>query len=430
MELGRRLTTSYLGRGYDLTYKTPKDTSLSLFLHGEPAYSHLLLLPPKSKGLGPALSPNLIVDFVNAGSNVLLALSGGDNTVPAAIASLLLELDIQLPPERNSVVVDHFNYDIKSAVDTHDVVLASVKSPKVHNFFSLEGLIAFPRAVGQVLGNASPLLSPVVRAASTAYTYNPKDSDSDDEAFATGSQISLVTAFQGRNSARFAILGSAEALEDKWFGATVQLPAQKAVKTVNEVFATALSAWTFKELGVLKVNTINHFLNEGTQRGIRAEDTASSLDLNPGIYRVKNDVSYSVSISSWTLDHWEPFALPAGDELQLEVSMLSPFHRLNLKPIKSTANETTYNREFKLPDQHGIFNLFLEYRRPFFTNLEEKRTVTVRHFAHDEWPRSFVISGAYPWIGGIWVTIAGFIGFVAIWLYSAPAQPKQDLKKR
>ncbi|QIW95627.1 hypothetical protein AMS68_001145 [Peltaster fructicola] len=425
-----RFWTSLEGRGYDITYKTPKDSSLSLFHLGEPAYSHLLLLPTKSKALGIALSPNSIVDFVNAGSNVLLGLSGGENTVPAAIASLLLEFDVQLAPERNSVVVDHFNYDLKSSEETHDVILANVhqlKRQDVKNFFSLDGLIAFPRAVGQVLGNASPLLSSVVKGDSTAYIYS-KDSDADDEAFATGSQISLVTAFQGRNSARFTILGSSETLEDKWFGATVQLPAQEAVKTSNEAFAAAVSAWTFKELGVLKVNAINHFLNEGVQRGQDTENSA--LELNPDLYRVKNDVSYSISVSSWTLDHWEPFVVPSGDELQLEVSMLSPFHRLDLKPAKSTANETIYQREFKLPDQHGIFNLFVEYRRPFFTNLEEKRTVTVRHFAHDEWPRSYVITGAYPWIGGIWVTIAGFIGFVAIWLYSAPAQPKQDLKAK
>ena len=54
--------------------------------------------------------------------------------------------------------------------------------------------------------------------------------------------------------------------------------------------------------------------------------------------------------------------------------------------------------------------------------------MTVRHFAHDEWPRSFVISGAYPWIAGIWVTIAGWLAFVALWLYSEPAKEKTNLK--
>jgi len=56
--------------------------------------------------------------------------------------------------------------------------------------------------------------------------------------------------------------------------------------------------------------------------------------------------------------------------------------------------------------------------------LENKVTVTVRHFAHDEWPRSYVISGAWPWISGIGVTVAGWVVFVAVWLYSKPADEK------
>lgn len=108
--------------------------------------------------------------------------------------------------------------------------------------------------------------------------------------------------------------------------------------------------------------------------------------------------------------------------MQLEFSMLSPFHRLNLSPVSTTANATVFGVAFKTPDQHGIFNFRINYRRPFVTNVDEKRQVTVRHFAHDEWPRSWEISGAWVWIGGIWVTVAGWVAFVAVWLYSAPAE--------
>nr|POF07145.1 dolichyl-diphosphooligosaccharide--protein glycosyltransferase subunit wbp1 [Quercus suber] len=397
-------------RGFQITYHSPKDTGLSLFQHGETAYSHLLLLPVKSKALGPALTPNLLVEFVNAGSNILLALSA-EQAVPVAISSLLLELDISISPDRSSLTVDHFNYDSKSAADKHDVlVLSSAGLPRqnVKNFFSVDGLIALPRAVGQVLGNASPYLSPILRAPSTAYTYNPKEeAEAIEDPFATGSQLSLVSAFQARNSARFTVLGSAEALEDKWFSASVKLPGdgKKDEKTANQAFAQKLSAWTFKELGVLKVGEVQHYLNE---------EPSSRPDLNPSIYRIKNKVHYSIAMSEWTMDHWTPFKPAAGDDVQLEFSMLSPFHRLNLLPSTTDTNSTIYSADFKLPDQHGIFNFFVEYRRPFLTNVEEKRTVTVRHFAHDEWPRSFVISSAWPWISGIWVTVAGWVVFSAL----------------
>lgn len=100
--------------------------------------------------------------------------------------------------------------------------------------------------------------------------------------------------------------------------------------------------------------------------------------------------------------------------------MLSPFQRLDLTPTLITESATVFGVTFLLPDQHGIFNFLVNYKRPLLTNIEEKRTVSVRHIAHDEWPRSYVISGAWPWISGIGATVTGFLGFCALWMYSKP----------
>ena len=147
------------------------------------------------------------------------------------------------------------------------------------------------------------------------------------------------------------------------------------------------------------------------------------------IYRVAVPVanpqqSYLIELSEYKVDHLEPFLLESDDSVQLEFSMLSPFHRLSLQPTSRTANSTIFSTSFTLPDQHGIFNFIVNYKRPFLSNVYEKRTVTVRHFAHDEWPRSFVISGAYPWIAGIGATVAGFLVFVTVWLFSEPSASK------
>jgi oligosaccharyltransferase complex subunit beta len=138
--------------------------------------------------------------------------------------------------------------------------------------------------VGQTLGNESPLLAPVLRAPSTAYSYNPKeDKEGVEDPFAVGTQLALVSTVQARNSARFTVLGAAEMLEDKWFGADVRRPGEKKkVKTSNEEFAKEVSGWTFNEIGVLKVGRIEHYLNE--------EGISSSNNTNPKIYRVKNTV--------------------------------------------------------------------------------------------------------------------------------------------
>lgn len=41
---------SFIGRGFKISFESPKNEKLALFEHGERAYDHLILLPPKSKG--------------------------------------------------------------------------------------------------------------------------------------------------------------------------------------------------------------------------------------------------------------------------------------------------------------------------------------------------------------------------------------------
>src|ERR1039457_405487 len=98
--------------------------------------------------------------------------------------------------------------------------------------------------------------------------------------------------------------------------------------------------------------------------------------------------TYNIELSEWSWDQWVPFFPPAEDVVQVEFSMLSPFHRLPLEVATTTKDSAIYTASFKLPDQHGIFNFKVNYKRPFLSNVEEKNTVSVRHFAHDEWPRS------------------------------------------
>jgi oligosaccharyltransferase complex subunit beta len=237
----------------------------------------------------------ILLQFINAQGNILLTLSSSQPT-PSGLVSLLLELDIHLPTDRNALVVDHFNYDTLSASEQHDVILIprpDALRPDVKNFFRGEGkggeYIAFPRGVGQTLGNESPLLAPILRAPRTTYSYNPKDDvEGIEDPFAVGQQLSLVSVMQARNSARFTVIGSAEMLENKWFDAKVKRSVgmdgagknAKDIKTSNRAFAKEVSGWTFNEIGVLKVGRIEHYLNDEGQTNVT----------NPKIYRVKNQV--------------------------------------------------------------------------------------------------------------------------------------------
>lgn len=228
----------------------------------------------------------------------MVALSSS-TSVPTALNNLLNELDIHVPAERTGLVVDHFNYDVLSAADHHDIVL--LQSPGQYkagtkNYFgsgSEKDLIAFPHGIGHVLGNG-PQLTPILKAPRTAYIYNPKEqSEAVDEVFAAGEQLNLISAHQGRNSARFTLVGAAELFQDKWFDAKVKRPGDKeAVKAWNQGFSRRISGWAFHEIGHLRVNEVEHHL---------AEEGPGANVSNPGIYRINQNV---VSI---------PFACPMNE---------------------------------------------------------------------------------------------------------------------
>ena len=227
---------------------------------------------------------------MNKEGNVLLALTG-DSQTSNNINSLLVQLEINLAPDRSAVVVDHFAHDVKSAGEAHDVLVLPRPVPHRNDtkaFFSGDGVLAIPRAAPQTLDPGSALLAPILSAPATAYQYNPKEESlalEEQQVATTGSQLALVSALQARNSARITVLGSVESLRDEWFSATVKKPGEKsASKTVNRDFAKQLTAWTFNEVGVLKVDKVEHYLAD-EEKGI-----VSAEALNPTLYRVKNDI--------------------------------------------------------------------------------------------------------------------------------------------
>ena len=241
-------------------------------------------------GLGPVLTPKALLDFVRHKGNIFLALSG-DSATPSSISSLLLEFDVTLPPDKLSHTVDHFDYDTYTANEKHDVLILPQPAPvrpDIKDFFGGDGVVAFPRAVAQTLGNSNPLLNPILKAKASSYAYSPKEEEAGSEdPFATGEQASLVTAVQARNSARFTVFGSLEALQNSWFDATVKTLAGPKVKTTNRDFARRVTEWTFKEVGVLKVGAVRHQLSSSLEK---PENQSVSDVANPTNYRVKNEV--------------------------------------------------------------------------------------------------------------------------------------------
>ena len=83
------------------------------------------------------------------------------------------------------------------------------------------------------------------------------------------------------------VVGSAELLQNKWFSESAKLGG-KSIKTANREFAKQLTAWTFKETGVLKVSKVVHYQDEGKSK--KMNTSLAVPENNPTIYRVKTDV--------------------------------------------------------------------------------------------------------------------------------------------
>lgn len=158
-----------------------------------------------------------------------------------------------------------------------------------------------------------------------------------EDPFAVGEQISLVSSMQARNSARFTVFGSVEALENKWFDAEIKSPGGNERKTVNREFAEQISAWTFLETGVLKVGRVEHHLSSIGEKA-SGNDTTSQLGYwNPKIYRIKNDVVSGLYCSSFYV--WMYLVLQrrsTSNSPNIRMTTLS--HWLYLLPMLSNSN--------------------------------------------------------------------------------------------
>ncbi|KAK6540763.1 oligosaccharyl transferase glycoprotein complex, beta subunit [Orbilia ellipsospora] len=413
-------------RGFKTDILSAKSESLSLFKHEERVYDNIIVFPTKLKGLGPNLQSSSFLKHAANGGNILVLLpSSPEGTIPTSISELATQVDVFLPPKGFSAV-SHFDLADPIEPEHSTLVLDLPKFPSdTKNYFNTgenpSAKLLF-QGPGLAIGG-SPLVQPILTAPRFAYSYDTKEASAnadDENVFAAGKQLVLVAGVQTRHNARITFVGGADMLADKSFTKIAKTNEMSG----NRAFAKDVTAWTFKETGVLRVDMIEHW----------GQEFGPSV-INGDIYRVKHDVTYSIALSEYSYDHFHPFTVPETDSLQLEFTMLDPYYRIPLlssssSPLTARKNSTIYTTTFKTPDQHGQFTFIVNYKRPFLSNVHEKKAVTVRHFAHNEWTRSWGISGSWPWIAGIWVVVVGWVGFVAVWLWSKPVVEGKSGKKK
>ena len=394
-------------RGLDLEIVDVKTGDYEIQVDGENEYDNLLIFPTKVKSLGPKLNAQRLLEFFNAGGNIL-ALTSTDSS-PESVREFLNELDIAISP-RGYKAVDHFNYDKEQGPLTHDVL-------------SIEGEFSTPKVVAgnkkvlykggaAYLGNSNAHVVPILHGSSTGYAYDISDDGLTlTTPWASGTQMYLIAGFQGNNNARVGWVGSSDMFSNKFFEASAD----------NREVAQEVSKWVFQEKGVLKIEYAKH---EGVN-----ETQEWSTTSGHALYHVNQLLSYSASVSEWTGEAWVPFVT---DDLQMEFVMLDPYYRLTFgEPVAKTETGAVYEVEFKAPDQYGIFTFKLDYERPGFTFLRDHQVVTVRHTANDEWPRGWEITNSWVYMSSFATVLISWLLFVVFYLYSSKGGAEaEELKEK
>nr|XP_061803173.1 dolichyl-diphosphooligosaccharide--protein glycosyltransferase 48 kDa subunit-like isoform X2 [Nerophis lumbriciformis] len=382
---------SLADRGFDLTFKTADDPSLSLIKYGQLPYEHLIIFSPSVEDFGGSINVETITSFIDGGGNVLVAAS---SDIGDPIRELGSECGIEFDEEKTAVI-DHHNFD-KSDRGEHTLIVADpenlLKAPTIVGKTNKPVLF---KGVGMVADPDNPLVLDILTGSSTAYSFFP-DKPISQYPHAVGKNTLLIAGLQARNNARVVFSGSLDFFSDAFFNADVQKAAPGSLlyeQTGNRELAEALSRWVFKEAGVLRVGKVSHHpVGENTP---------------PAAYTITDLVEYSIVIEMLSDGDWVPFD---GDDIQLEFVRIDPFVRTYLKK-----DGGTYSVQFKLPDVYGVFQFKVDYNRLGYTHLYSSTQVSVRPLQHTQYER--FIPSAFPYYASVFSMMSGLFIFSFVFLH-------------
>ncbi len=130
-------------------------------------------------------------------------------------------------------------------------------------------------------------------------------------------------------------------------------------------------------------------------------------------YRIKDELEYFIDIYEFDSKNnsWKPFLT---DDLQVELVMLNPYVRTQLKLLSNS--KPTYTLSFKAPDKHGVFKFVIDYKRLGYSYIDVQTKIPLRPYRHNEFPR--YLTQAYPYYVTIFVTFGAFLIFSVVFLFS------------
>ncbi|KAK6916541.1 Dolichyl-diphosphooligosaccharide--protein glycosyltransferase 48kDa subunit, partial [Dillenia turbinata] len=366
---------SLQSRGFDLDFKLADDPKNALQRYGQYLYDGLILFSPSVQRFGGSIDAAAILDFIDSGHDLILA---ADTSASDLIREIATECGVDYDEDQSSMVIDHTSYAVSETEGDHTLIAADdfIKSEVILGSKKIEAPVLF-QGIGHSLNPANSLVLKVLSASPAAYSANPNSKLAQPPSL-TGSSISLVSVLQARNNARVMISGSLSMFSNRFFRSSAQKAGSstKHQKSGNEQFFTELSKWIFHERGHLKAVNVRHHKSGEVEE--------------PGMYRINDDLEYSVEIFEWSGTSWEPYV---ANDVQVQFYMMSPYV---LKTL-STDGKGLYSTAFKVPDVYGVFQFKVEYQRLGYTTLSLSKQIPVRPFRHNEYER--FITAAFPYYG-------------------------------
>lgn len=381
-------------RGFQVTFKAADDADLTLSKYNEYIFDHLIIFAPNVVEFGGNVSTKSIVDFIDAGGDILVAAS---SQLGEPIKEIAAECGIEFSDE-GTFVIDRFNTDAKD--DGRDTLIISDAENLINNKLivgdSRSGAGLLYRGVGMTSDAENPLLLDILTASETAYVYKP-DEKITEYPHAVGKTTLLIAGLQARNNARAVFVGSLDFFSNEFFEANIVkahgVSNKMAQQSGNERLTEALTKWTFKEVGVIRVAGVDHHL---------VGQAKSQYE-----YTIKQEIVYSIKIEEVVDGKWVPFK---NTDVQLEFIRLDPFIRTTLKPTNGN-----FLAQFQIPDVYGIFKFVVDYNRIGYTHLFSSTQVSVRPLKHTEYDR--FITAAYPYYVSAFSMMAAVFLFSFIQLY-------------
>jgi oligosaccharyltransferase complex subunit beta len=298
--------------------------------------------------------------------------------------------------------------------------------------------------IGMAVSDDNVLAFKALTGRATAYSSFVEE-EVGDYPQSAGADTLLVAAVQTRNNARVVVSGSLEVFSNRLFEAELNPAAPlegsdasasafskfKGSQPSNAAFANAVSAWAFRETGVLRASAIRHNRADGSPPATQLAhpvpvELPRTLFPEPEIardnkvYRVRDDVVYSVFLEEYVHGspdaegaekggRWVPFT---ADDVQMEFVMLDPYIRKTL----SHDGKGQYSTKITTPDVYGVYKFRIMYRRVGYTTLKFETQVSVRPFRHDEFDR--FIPAAFPYYASCFSMMVGSFIFSGLFLYS------------